>query len=46
MHRRMRKAMNMTRKGVSGFLKSKTAHLTDEDKTKLDTFIENNMLTK
>ena len=46
MHRRMRKAMNMTGKGVSGFLKSKTAHLTDEDKTELDTFIQSNMLTK
>ena len=46
MHRRMRKAMNMTGKGVNGFLKSKTARLTDEDKTKLDAFIKNNMLTK
>ena len=36
----------MTGKEVNGFLKSKTARLTDEDKTKLDTFIENNMLTK
>lgn len=46
MHRRMRKAMNMTGKGVSAFLKSKTARLTEEDKTKLDTFIQSNMLTK
>ena len=46
MYRRMRKAMNMTGKGVSGFLKSKIARLTDEDKTELDTFIQSNMLTK
>ena len=46
MYRRMGKAMNMTGKGVSGFLKSKTARLTDEDKTELDTFIQSNMLTK
>lgn len=46
MLRRMRKAMNIPGKGKNCLLKSKTAHLTDEDKTKLDTFIQSNMLTK
>lgn len=46
MYSRMSRAMNMTRKRKHVFLKSKTAHLTDEDKTKLDIFIHSNMLTK
>lgn len=46
MLRRMRKAMNIPGKLENRFLKSKTAHLTDDDKTKLDFFMQSNMLTK
>lgn len=46
MLRCMRKAMNMTGKSRTGLLKSKTARLTDEDKTRLDAFIKSNVLTK
>lgn len=46
MHRKMQKTISITGKRKTGFLKSKTARLTDEDKTKLDTFIQSNILTK
>lgn len=46
MFRKMRKAMGITGKGSPGFLKSRTACLTDEDKAKLDAFIKSKMLTK